>query len=93
MEPIRALFLDIGGVLLTNGWDSDTRQAAAKKFGLDLADMDSRHRMTFDTYEIGKISLHDYLGRVVFYKKRSFSEKEFTRWIYQQSKAYEDTIE
>ncbi len=59
---IQALFLDLGGVMLTNGWDSDIRRAAALKFNIDLVDMDSRHRITFDTYEIGKLTLQEYLS-------------------------------
>ena len=65
-SPITTLFLDIGGVLLTNGWDRGVRTQAAKKFGLDYAEMDERHHLTFDTYEEGKLSLDEYLNRVVF---------------------------
>jgi putative hydrolase of the HAD superfamily len=48
---IRTLFLDIGGVLLTNGWDHHARKRAATKFKLELAEMEARHHLTFDTYE------------------------------------------
>jgi len=93
LEPrIEGLFIDLGGVMLTNGWDSDTRRAAAEKFGLDLAEMDSRHRMTFDTYEIGKLSLAEYLARAVFYQPRSFTSEEFTVWILEQSQPYPEMI-
>jgi len=51
--PITTLFLDIGGVLLTNGWDHQARRRAAKNFKLDLAEMEDRHHLTFDTYEEG----------------------------------------
>jgi len=87
-SQIQALFIDLGGVMLTNGWDSDTRRAAAERFGLNLADMDSRHRMTFDTYEIGKLSLGEYLNRTVFYQPRPFTSAEFITWILDQSKEY-----
>ncbi len=87
-SQIQALFIDLGGVMLTNGWDSDTRSAAAERFGLNLADMDSRHRMTFDTYEIGKLSLGEYLNRTVFYQPRPFTPAEFVTWILDQSKEY-----
>ena len=90
---IEALFIDLGGVMLTNGWDSDTRRAAAAKFGIDPVDMDSRHRMTFDTYEIGKLSLQAYLTRVIFYKPRPFTLEEFTAWMLDQSQAYPDMIQ
>lgn len=90
---IKALFIDLGGVMLTNGWDTDTRKAAAARFDLNLAEMDSRHRMTFDTYEIGKLSLTEYLSRTVFYKPRPFTPAEFTEWVFSQSRTYPEMIE
>lgn len=65
-KQITTLFLDIGGVLLTNGWDHNIRARAAEKFSLDYAEMNERHHLTFDTYEEGKLSLDEYLKRVVF---------------------------
>ena len=53
---ITALFLDLGGVLLTNGWDRNARELAAKTFDLDHKEMDERHHLTFDTYEVGKLT-------------------------------------
>src|SRR5512133_2107301 len=90
---ITTLFLDIGGVLLTNGWDHNIRMRAAEKFGVDFAEMDERHHLTFDTYEEGKLSLDEYLKRVVFYQERSFSREEFKNFMYAQSKPFPDTIE
>ena len=90
---VTGLFLDLGGVLLTNGWDRGSRQKAAEKFHLDYADMDERHHLTFDTYELGKISLEEYLDRVVFYKPRPFTKEEFTQFMYDQSEAYPEMIE
>ena len=49
-SPLTTLFLDIGGVLLTNGWDRGIRVHASEKFGLDYKEMDERHHLTFDTY-------------------------------------------
>lgn len=90
---VTALFLDIGGVMLTNGWDRRSREAAAKKFDLDLDDLNDRHRMTFDTYEAGKLTLDEYLRRTVFCKERSFSMDEFRNFMYDQSVAYPDMIQ
>ncbi len=90
---IEALFLDLGGVMLTNGWDTDTRRGASARFGLDSDEMDSRHRMTFDTYEIGKLTLSAYLARVVFYKPRPFTEEQFTSWLMEQSQAFPDMLQ
>jgi len=74
-NPITTFFLDIGGVLLTNGWSHDLRKRAADKFGLDYDDMDERHNLTFGTYEEGKLSLDKYLNRVVFFKNRPFTNQ------------------
>ena len=91
--PIAALFLDIGGVLLTNGWDHTMRQAAAKEFGLDYEEMNERHHLTFDTYEVGKLSLEEYLYRLVFYKERPFSPDDFREFMFAQSRPYADMLE
>jgi putative hydrolase of the HAD superfamily len=89
---ITALFLDIGGVLLTNGWDRNMRKDAAATFGLDYEEMNERHHLTFDTYEEGKLSLDEYLRRVVFYEKRPFSLEEFRAFMFAQSQPYPDMI-
>jgi putative hydrolase of the HAD superfamily len=92
-SSITTLFLDIGGVLLTNGWDHNSRKHASDKFGLDYNEMDERHHLTFDTYEEGKLSLDEYLNRVVFYQERSFSQEEFKEFMYAQSQPYPEMIE
>ena len=48
--PITTLFLDIGGVLLTNWWDHHAHKRVATNFKLELAEMENRHHLTFDTY-------------------------------------------
>jgi putative hydrolase of the HAD superfamily len=79
------IFTDIGGVLLTNGWDRSARKKAIKHFNLDPIETEERHHLTFDTYESGKISLHEYLTRLIFYTKRNFSEAEFRKFMFDQS--------
>ncbi|MGB7749492.1 MAG: HAD family phosphatase [Verrucomicrobiia bacterium] len=91
--PITALFLDIGGVLLTDGWDHHARKRAARNFKLELAEMEDRHHLTFDTYEEGKLTLQEYLGRVVFYEERPFTPAQFRRFMFAQSKPYPEMIE
>lgn len=93
LPKISALFLDIGGVLLTNGWDRNARKKAAEVFHLDYAEMDERHHLTFSTYELGKISLNEYLERVVFYQARPFTQDDFIQFMYAQSEPYNDMIE
>jgi len=90
---IKALFLDVGGVLLTNGWDRKTRQGAAEKFGLNIADLEERHHLTYDTYEVGKITLETYLDRIVFYEKRPFSREDFRSYMFSQTKPHQDMID
>ena len=85
--------MDIGGVLLTDGWDHDARERAATKFKLELAEMEDRHHLTFDTYEEGKLTLEEYLDRVVFYQKRPFTRARFRRFMFAQSKSYPEMIE
>ena len=92
-SPVTALFLDVGGVLLTDGWDHLARKRAATHFKLELAGMEDRHHLTFDTYEEGKLTLEEYLGRVVFYQKRPFTRAQFRHFMFAQSKPYPEMIE
>ncbi len=91
-QPPKALFLDIGGVLLTDGWSRESRQRAARIFRLDREEMEERHRLTFGTYEVGKLSLAEYLARVVFYEKRPFTPAAFRRFMFGQSKPFPEMI-
>ncbi|MDD5169956.1 MAG: HAD hydrolase-like protein [Syntrophales bacterium] len=89
---ISHLFLDIGNVILTNGWDRKMRKQAAKVFNLDYEDMDERHHLTFDTYEEGKLSLDEYLSRLVFYERRAFTPEEFKSFMFAQSQPVPEMI-
>ncbi len=89
---VTCLFVDIGGVLLTNGWDHEERERAAAHFKLDWNKLEERHRLAFDPYESGKITLDEYLNRAVFHKKRPFTRAQFKRFMYAQSKPYPDMI-
>ena len=91
-SPVTALFLDVGGVLLTDGWDHHARKRAATKFRLELAEMEGRHHLTFETYEEGRLTLEEYLGWVVFYQKRPFTRAQFRRFMFAQSKPYPEMI-
>ncbi|WP_198342174.1 HAD family hydrolase [Nitrosococcus watsonii] len=87
------LFLDIGGVLLTNGWDHHAREWAAKHFKLEWAEMENRHRLNFSTYEEGKLTLEEYLSRTVFHEDRSFTRDQFREFMFAQSQPYPEMIE
>ena len=90
---ITCLFLDIGGVLLTDGWDHRARRRAAKYFKLDWVEMENRHHLTSDTYEEGKLTLDEYLSRVVFHQKRAFTRTQFWRFMVAQSQPCPEMIE
>jgi len=90
---ITTLFLDIGGVLLSNGWGLEFRQLAAEKFDLDLAEMEDRHEIMFVVYEEGRITLDEYLNRVVFYTPRDFSRDEFREYMFRLSTANSEMID
>ena len=92
-SPITTLFLDIGGVLLNNGWDRSMRRRAAETFGLDYDEMNERHHLTYSTYEEGKLSLYEYLYQVVFYKERSFTRDEFTAFMFGLSQPFTEMID
>jgi len=92
-REISCLFLDIGGVLLTNGWGRECRALAAKRFAINPEDLDIRHHQAFDTYEAGKISLAEYLHRVVFHQKRRFTPVQFQRFMFAQSRPFPQMIE
>ncbi|PWT77671.1 MAG: hydrolase [Bacteroidetes bacterium] len=85
-STINTIFTDIGGVLLTNGWDKNCRKRAIEKFGLDAEETEERHHLCFDTLEVGKITLEEYLNHVVFYKRRSFDLSHFWKFMREQSK-------
>lgn len=91
-SKIKTLFCDIGGVLLTNGWDRHTRAQAAEQFGFDIIEFDGRHQLCFYLYEIGKISLKEYLEKTLFYQKRNFSMEKFIDFMHAQSMPYDDMI-
>jgi len=92
-SKITSLFVDIGGVLLSDGWDHASRALAAQAFGLDPKEMEIRHNQTFYTFEVGKITIEEYLDRVVFYKKRPFTWGQFRAFMFAQSKPCPNMIE
>ena len=89
---VTTIFTDIGGVVLTNGWGRSARKKAVEIFNLDPVETEERHHLTFDTYEVGKLSLQEYLERVVFYKDRDFSMDDFRGFMFEQSQPYPEMI-
>jgi putative hydrolase of the HAD superfamily len=91
MGEVTALFWDVGGVILSNGWDRAARAEAAKKFGLDWEDFQDRHELASPAFETGQITLDTYLQRTVFYRKRAFTREEFIAFIFAQSEEFPES--
>ena len=92
MLEIKALFWDVGGVLLSNAWDHTQRRQAIEKFALDPGEFSERHELVVSSFERGKISLDDYLERTVFYRVRAFTRDEFKAFMYSLSVADEQAV-
>ena len=91
MNGISTILWDIGGVLLTNGWDRQQREAVLTRFGLDEADFERRHAEVDQAWERDEINVDEYLHRTVFYQPRSFSQAEFFDAMRAQSAVLADS--
>lgn len=85
VSKIKVVFIDIGGVLLTNGWGHESRQKAAEVFGFDYKEMNILHNFIYHVFEIGSISLDEYLDTVLFNRPRDFTKEEFKEFMFAQS--------
>jgi putative hydrolase of the HAD superfamily len=90
MFPFDVILFDVGGVLLTNGWDHRERTAAVERFQLDAAPFEARHLAVMDAWERGAITGKAYLNAVVFDEPRSFSRGEFFSFVLGQSQLLPD---
>lgn len=90
MFPFDAILFDVGGVLLTNGWDHRERAAVVEQFRLDGAELETHHAQAFEPWERGELTLDEYLDAVVFYTPRDFSREQFFAAICAQSKQLPD---
>ena len=88
MPDITTLFWDIGGVIMTNGWDHNSRHQAVAKFSLDEVDFRDRHDLSFPAFDAGNITMNEYLDRTLFYRPRPFSREDFIAFMYAQSKEF-----
>src|SRR6476661_6581881 len=93
MHDTPTLCFDVGGVLLTNGWDTAARRRAAEAFGLDYPEFQTRHEMLKTAIETGRIGLDVYIKRSVFFRERKFSPHEFKEFMFAQSERLGDTLE
>ena len=92
MSTIRALFWDVGGVLLSNAWDHTQRLDALKHFQLEEEEFADRHEMVVSSFERGKITLDQYLDRTVFYRPRPFPREMFRDYMYSLSQPLPDML-
>ncbi len=93
MTDSPTLFFDVGGVLLTNGWDTASRKKAAAEFGLDFPEFQTRHEMLKTAFETGRLSLHSYVKKAVFHRERPFPPEAFQEFMKAQSELLGDTLE
>ena len=93
MPDVGTLFWDNGGVILTNGWDRTSRRAAVDKFKLDWADFEDRHELMLNDFETGRITLDEYLRRVVFYREHTFTVEDFKKFMFEQSQPFPDSLD
>ncbi len=92
MPEVRAIFWDVGGVILSNAWDHTERAAAFQHFGIDEAEFQPRHEMVVSSFERGKISLDEYLDRTVFYNQRPFTREQFRDYMFSLSRPIPDVL-
>ncbi len=90
MFPFDVILFDVGGVLLTNGWDTRERALAVEHFHLDPVGFESRHHEVYPAWESGAIPLKAYLDATVFTEPRSFSHEDFFAFMIAQSKILAD---
>lgn len=93
MSSIRALFWDVGGVLLTNAWDHDERDLAIQRFHLDKPEFETRHKEVVTAFEEGRMTLEQYLRQTVFHQPRAFSSDEFKQFMFELSQPKSDVLE
>jgi putative hydrolase of the HAD superfamily len=91
MTEISTILWDVGGVLLTNGWDHAGRADVLARFSIDPAEFEERHPDANDAWEKGLITVDEYLHRTVFWKPREFSREEFFEAMKAESRVLNNT--
>jgi putative hydrolase of the HAD superfamily len=93
MAEVSTLFWDNGGVILTNGWDRNSRRAAVEKFKLDWADFEDRHELMLNDFETGRVTMDEYLRRTVFYREHLFTLADFRKFMFDQSQPFPESLD
>lgn len=91
MSGISTILWDVGGVLLTNGWDQQQRDGVLLRFGLDHADFERRHAEVAEAWERDEIGVDQYLHHTVFFQPRSFTPAEFLEAMRAESRLLPDS--
>jgi putative hydrolase of the HAD superfamily len=92
VPEVTALFWDLGGVVLTNGWDRKARHEAAAKFSLDMDEFEERHEAFVNEFETGEMPLPEYMRRTVFYRQRAFSPDDFKKFVFDRSQTLPESF-
>jgi len=92
LSAIRALFWDVGGVLLTNAWDRRERAKALEHFHIDADQFQARHEMVVSSFERGKLTLDEYLDRTVFFLERPFTRDAFRDFMFTLSQPFPENV-
>jgi FMN phosphatase YigB (HAD superfamily) len=85
-SEIKTIFWDIGGVLLTNGWDKDQRAEVLGRLGVDLEEYESRHEEANFYWERGLSTAEHFFNQTVFTTPRAFTFEELWRQVCAESK-------
>jgi putative hydrolase of the HAD superfamily len=91
LTEITTMFWDIGGVILSNGWDRAARKEAARVFGLDWEEFQDRHDLCFPALDAGLITLDEYLDRALFHHPRPFTREQFIAHMFAQSREFPES--
>lgn len=92
VSKVTVFFWDVGGVLLTNGWDSAARRRLVEKFRLEGQDFEARHDSVSSAFETGRLTLNDYWERTIFHRPRDFGAQETQEFMFAQSQSFPETL-
>jgi putative hydrolase of the HAD superfamily len=92
LANITTIFFDVGGVLLTDGWNHISRKHAAEHFNLDFEELEHKHEPLAGALDSGQISINEYIDQTVFFKNRSFSKSDFFQFMKDQSLPMNDSL-
>lgn len=78
--------------MLSNGWDHESRDRAAAAFSLDEG-FEARHDAFAVDLDTARISLDEYLDRVVFDRPRTFGREAFAAFMRAESRLFPEMLE